>query len=308
MPMLSAFTAKGDEWHQNAPDGETQRWLNCGSYEKTDGEIEQLVAADRMILPDRPDLNHARRTILLQRENREEFGFTIIVSIFLRRHGVDTVHAIDSVRPGSIARKAGMRPGDIIAGINGYETIGLSHEQLHKLLSSLTLRFVLVHQDVNRIRYLEARCENLRLAIMNREKELSDLEDYEIYIKQNKPSVFDTPPSISGSRIFAHRNRPATSSLSSNSLENVGCQFAGCTFDPTRFRLRRQFSNDRTNPVSDPGSNEDEKHSDYRSTENIGGEMRRFWIRAGSKPILADDGEVSITSYDAAIGGIVTRL
>ncbi|CAJ0946417.1 unnamed protein product, partial [Mesorhabditis belari] len=158
---------------------------SLASFSQFEGDIDFRLANDRAVLRDRVDLDHSRKTIVLERQSmQEDFGFRLkeIRSKTFEAstpdgHGlVQVVHAIFADSP---AARAGLRMGDVIVGVNGREVLGYSTSEIFQLFTGLSLRLVLVYQDLKRIREQETKRTNLQLKLAMKERELLELEHEE---------------------------------------------------------------------------------------------------------------------------------
>lgn len=136
---------------------------------------------DQNILSDRPELNNQRRTVVVSRESfHDTFGFALQSYTFRRKNQKRTerITYVDYVRNGSPASKAGIRRGDVVVAVNNSTVIGISHSHLVELMShQLTMRLVLLFQNVARIIALQARSLQLQYILAEKQKLLKKIEE-----------------------------------------------------------------------------------------------------------------------------------
>ncbi|VDK84260.1 unnamed protein product [Litomosoides sigmodontis] len=194
-------------------------------------KVLDAVSVDQKVITN-PHSNRWRRTVVVNRNNDEPFGFTI--QTYLLKRKCDDVPSkltyVDYVQLDSPASDAGIRAGDVIVSINGHVVTAMSHAELVKLIGSChQMRMVVIFQNIRQRVELVARAIKLRKILNDKLYQLNliDIEEQRIlnraYLRSLSPSkkhsLTNSLSSTGTSSISSASSAPSSISRIANGAE-----------------------------------------------------------------------------------------
>ncbi|XP_070570524.1 cytohesin-interacting protein-like [Ptychodera flava] len=163
-------------------------------------EIKATIQ-DREIITDK---DNARRRTIIVRPRLGSYGFDLESYRIYHKETSKTeiVSFVSYVEEDGPAYKAGMRPGDTIASVNGTSVMNLEHEQIVTEIRSSSgcdLRLIVVFEDyVHKIK-LHKKLIQLKRKLHEKESELKNLEmqEQDILQRRTRPVSLTSEPSYS---------------------------------------------------------------------------------------------------------------